>query len=55
MAALMNLERLSRDLMSEKSQKKRLETRIKEMTSQLLTGGSTVEDTVEFKRALAEV
>lgn len=39
MAALMNMERLSRDLLTEKNQKKKLEERIKEMNSQLLVGG----------------
>ena len=39
MTALMNMERLSRDLLTEKNQKKKLEERIKEMNSQLLVGG----------------
>ena len=39
MTALMNMERLSRDLLQEKTSKKKLEERIKEMNSQLLVGG----------------
>lgn len=39
MAALLTMERLSRDLLSEKQTKKKLEERIKEMNSQLLVGG----------------
>jgi len=37
--ALMNMEKLSRDLVYEKMQKKQLEERIQEMSSQLLVGG----------------
>lgn len=53
MAAIIDLERLSRDLIAEKQEKQRLELRIREMTSQLLVGGHNVEDTPEFRNALA--
>ena len=49
MAAIIDLERLSRDLIAEKQEKQRLEVRIREMTSQLLVGGHNVEDTPEFR------
>jgi hypothetical protein len=55
MQALQNMERLSRDLLAEKAQKKKLEERIKEMSSQLLVGGEQIQDTPEFKSALRQV
>ncbi len=59
LAALNDLEQLSRDLLQEKSAKKKLEERIKEMSSQLLVGGTPggavqVTDTPAFKLALAQ-
>eukprot|EP01083_Nonionella_stella_P277608 943691_1 len=56
MAAIIDLERLSRDLMYEKAQKKRLQERIKEMSSQLIYGSrnTSLEDTAEFRSALSK-
>jgi hypothetical protein len=54
MAALMNMDQLSKELMLEKAQKQKLEMRIKEMDSQLLVGGHTVQDTLAFKQALKQ-
>ena len=39
LAAIIDLERLSRDLLQEKKEKRKLEARIREMNSQLLVGG----------------
>jgi hypothetical protein len=39
LAAIIDLERLSRDLLQEKKEKRKLEARIREMSSQLLVGG----------------
>ena len=56
MAALMDMEKLSRDLMAEKEQKKRLEQKIRKMNNQLLVGGivGTVTDSPAFKQALQQ-
>ncbi len=54
MAALMNMDQLSKELMLEKAQKQKLEMRIKEMSSQLLVGGHTLQETPAFKLALKQ-
>jgi len=54
MAAITALEARSREYMSEKEEKKRLEEKIKMLNSQLLVGGKKVEDTPQFKNALEE-
>jgi hypothetical protein len=51
LAAIIDLERLSRDLLQEKKEKRKLEARIREMSSQLLVGG--VVETQAFRSALA--
>ena len=51
LAAIIDLERLSKDLLAEKKEKKKLEARIKEMSSQMLGGG--VADTQAFRSALS--
>jgi acyl-CoA thioesterase len=53
LAAIIDLERLSRDLLQEKKEKRKLEARIREMNSQMLVGG--VVDTQAFRSALAAV
>jgi hypothetical protein len=53
LAALMNMEQLSRDLMQEKISKKKLEARIKELNGNLIVGGR-VQDTPAFKQALQQ-
>ena len=53
LAAIIDLERLSRDLMAEKKEKKRLEAKIKEMDSQLLVGG--VNESPALKSVIAAV
>ena len=45
LAAITALEQRSREFMREKEEKRRLETRIANMQSQLLIGGSKLEDT----------
>lgn len=49
MQALSNMERLSHSLEQEKELKKKLQLRIQEMSSQLLVGGSAIQDTPAFK------
>ena len=48
------MEKLSQDLVAEKMAKRKLEDRIKEMSSQLLVGGDAIEDTPAFKNALRQ-
>ena len=55
LAAIIDLERLSRDLMHEKAQKRKLQGRIKQMSEKLLDGGTSLEETREFKVALRKV
>mmetsp|Transcript_29960 Transcript_29960/g.52578 ORF Transcript_29960/g.52578 Transcript_29960/m.52578 type:complete len:556 (+) Transcript_29960:206-1873(+) len=57
LAAIMNMERLSASLMSEKEAKKRLEEKIRQMNEQLLVGGwsgGPVRETPAFKVALQQ-
>jgi hypothetical protein len=54
MAAIIDLERLSRDLIQEKQEKMKLEQRIREMSSQLIIGGQTIEETPAFRHAVAQ-
>lgn len=57
MQALMNMERLTKSLMSEKEAKKRLEEKIRQMNEQLLIGGfsgGAVKETQAFKTALQQ-
>ena len=49
LAAITALEHRSREFMREKEEKRRLETRIANMQSQLLIGGSKLEDTPVFR------
>jgi hypothetical protein len=51
LAAITALEQRSREFMREKEEKRRLEQRIANMQSQLLIGGSKLEDTPVFRRA----
>ena len=51
LAAITALEQRSREFMAEKEAKRRLEARISGMQSQLLIGGTKVEDTPVFRRA----
>ena len=51
LAAITALEQRSREFMREKEEKRRLETRIANMQSQLLIGGSKLEDTPVFRCA----
>lgn len=51
LAAITALEQRSREFMREKEEKRRLETRIANMQSQLLIGGSKLEDTPVFRWA----
>ena len=53
-AAIEALEMRSREYMTEKEEKRRLEERIKIMNSQLLVGGKKVEDSPQFLIALEE-
>jgi Kinesin motor domain len=53
-AAIEALEMRSREYMSEKEEKRRLEERIKMMSSQLLVGGKKIEDHPQFAIALEE-
>lgn len=53
LAAITALEQRSREFMREKEEKRRLETRIANMQSQLLIGGSKLEDTPVFRCAPA--
>jgi len=52
--ALKCLEQLSEDLQAEKVAKSRLESRIEEMASQLLTGGVEIQNSPAFKIALKQ-
>ena len=52
--AIRALEARSREFMAEKMAKRKLEDRISTMKSQLLTGGSQVEDTPAFRRAIQD-
>ena len=49
LAAITALEQRSREFMREKEEKRRLEARIANMQSQLLIGGSKLEDTPVFR------
>jgi hypothetical protein len=51
LAAITALEQRSREFLREKEEKRRLEARIANMQSQLLTGGSKPEDTPVFRFA----
>ncbi len=53
LAAITALEARSREFMREKEEKRRLEARIATMQSQLLIGGSKLEDTPVFRCAAA--
>ena len=53
-AAMEALEMRSREYLSEKEEKRRLEERIRMMSSQLILGGKKVEDTPQFILALEE-
>ena len=52
LAAITALEQRSREFMREKEEKRRLEARIANMQSQLLIGGSKLEDTPVFRWVL---
>jgi len=54
LAAVTALEERSLVLEQEKAQKEKLEVRIRQMSSQLLIGGQQVEDTAQFRIAVAE-
>lgn len=54
LAAITALEQRSREFMREKEEKRRLETRIANMQSQLLIGGSKLEDTPVFRWAASD-
>ena len=51
-AAISALEARSKEFMSEKEEKKKLEEKISMLNSQLLMGGHKVEETEQFKNAL---
>lgn len=53
-AALQALESRSKEFFMEREQKKQLEEKIRSMDSQMLIGGRKVEETPQFKTALAE-
>ena len=53
-AAVTALELRSREFMQEKEQRKFLEQKIQAMNSQMLEGGSKVQDTPQFRNALEE-
>ena len=53
-AAITALEARSKEVMQEKEEKRRLEDKIKTMSSQLLLGGKKIEDTPQFLCALEE-
>ena len=53
-AAMEALEMRSREYLSEKEEKRRLEERIRTMSSQMILGGKKVEDTPQFIFALEE-
>lgn len=56
MAALLALEKRSKEFMNEKEEKRRLEERIVAMQSQLLIGGhNNLADTPAFRTALQQV
>eukprot|EP00803_Ostreobium_quekettii_P003237 evm.model.scf_359.6 EVM.evm.TU.scf_359.6 scf_359:28323-37645(+) len=54
LAAITALEKRSREFMREKTEKRRLETRISGMQSQLLFGGKKLEDSPAFRNLLAK-
>jgi kinesin family protein 3/17 len=53
-AAIVALETRSREFMKEKNEKRKLEEKIKAMSSQMLLGGQKIEDTPQFLSALEE-
>ena len=53
MAVITALQSLSQEFMEEKKEKQRLEEQIQEMQSQLLTGGSKIEETPAFRQRVA--
>lgn len=53
-AAIIALETRSREFMKEKEEKRKLEEKIKSMSSQMLLGGKKIEDTPQFRSALEE-
>lgn len=53
-AAIIALETRSREYMKEKNEKRKLEEKIKSMSSQMLIGGQKIEDTPQFLNALEE-
>jgi kinesin family protein 3/17 len=53
-AAIIALEARSREFMKEKEEKRKLEEKIKSMSSQMLVGGKKIEDTPQFRNALEE-
>eukprot|EP00743_Colponemidia_sp_Colp-15_P008644 GILK01009407.1.p1 GENE.GILK01009407.1~~GILK01009407.1.p1 ORF type:complete len:1148 (+),score=247.81 GILK01009407.1:126-3569(+) len=54
LAAITALEARSREFMIEKEEKRKLEERIKAMSSQLLIGGKQIQDTPQFRTAVLE-
>lgn len=53
-AAITALESRSREYMKEKEEKRKLEDKIRMMSSQMLLGGKKIEDTPQFRSALEE-
>jgi hypothetical protein len=53
-AAITALEARSREYMKEKEEKRKLEEKIRSMSSQMLLGGKKIEDTPQFRTALEE-
>mmetsp|Transcript_3747 Transcript_3747/g.5684 ORF Transcript_3747/g.5684 Transcript_3747/m.5684 type:complete len:1075 (+) Transcript_3747:68-3292(+) len=54
LAAISELETQARDLRREKEEKRKLENRIQQMQSQLLTGGVPIEDSHAFRNAVMQ-
>jgi hypothetical protein len=53
-AAIFALEQASKQYLQEREEKKRLETKISMMNSQVIVGGHKIEDTPQFRSALEE-
>ena len=53
-AAIFALEQASKQYLQEREEKKRLETKISMMNSQVIVGGHKIEDTPQFRSALKE-
>lgn len=52
--AIIALEQASKQYLQERDEKKRLENKIQMMNSQVLIGGTKIEDTVQFRNALEQ-